>query len=345
MKQSQNGWRSESWKEYQENILPELISAEFASLIEEVKTKNERDALKKQVCFDKLEACSNQCETADPLGEEKHAITPFLIHQYKNRVLLLATEKCFSHCRYCFRKSYTSRPKGFLKKSEIKQVCEYLEKHKNIDEILISGGDPLTANIKDLQYLLFSLREVSSLLIFRICTRAPIFAPSVFSEKLLNLLEKAKPLWVIPHINHVAELGRMQRKCIEDILKRGISIQSQSVLLKGVNDDVQTLTTLFHTLAMLGIKPGYLFQLDMAFGTAHFRVALDLALSLWEKVRAELSGLSTPVFAVDLMEGGGKFPLSAISFQNKFFYDGKETITKKECNKIYTYTTINDTKR
>ena len=342
MRNKQNNWRGKSWKEYQKDTLVQLISPEFEALIEEAKTAEDKNALRRQVYFDNEEMCFSDRESADPLGESNHAITPFLVHQYKNRVLLLATGKCFSHCRYCFRKSYTARPQGFITNDEIDMVCSYLAQHKDIDEVLISGGDPLTASMEELSSLLASLRKVSDNLILRICTRAPIFAPSIFSSELLSLLEDAKPLWVIPHINHVAELGISQRKCLGAILKRGIAMQSQSVLLKGVNDDVHSLVSLFHTLAKLAIKPGYLFQLDMAFGTSHFRVPLDKALSLWEEVREELSGLSTPVFAVDLMDGGGKFPLSSIALQNTFYYDGKETLIKKKFDKTYIYSTANN---
>ena len=337
----QNNWRCESWQEYENHKFSELVSAEFLELIESISVESEKQALKKQVFFSSNETPYSKNETSDPLGESKHAGTPFLIHQYKNRILLLVTEKCFSHCRYCFRKSYTSRPQSFIKREEIDEACVYLENHPNVDEVLISGGDVLTASAQELKLLLFKLRSVSKNIILRICTRAPIFAPSVFTTDLLEELQNAKPLWVIPHINHPAELGLMQRKCIDSILKRGIAMQSQSVLLKGVNDNPSTLINLFHTLTMLGIKPGYLFQLDKAFGTRHFLVPLDKALSIWDDVKKELSGLSMPTFAVDLNNGGGKFPLSVVTMQNSFSYDGKQTITKKECNKIYSYSTEN----
>lgn len=337
-------WRDSSSCDYQKNILPELVSKEFLSLIKNATCKKDREALERQVFFDDAERDVASVESADPLGEAKHSVTPFLVHQYKNRVLLLSTGKCFSHCRYCFRKSYTTRPNGFVSKEKIEKVVHYLKAHSNIDEILISGGDPLTASLQELSYLLCRLRDISPNIIFRLCTRAPIFAPSIFSPSLFSILEDAKPLWIIPHINHIAELGTSQKSAIKDILRHGIPMQSQTVLLKRINDDASSLVSLFHTLTMLGIKPGYLFQLDHAFGTKHFRVPLDKGLKLWEEVREELSGLSTPSFAVDLMEGGGKFPLSAVGLQHSFFYDGKQTIIKKDCNKTYTYSTLNDIK-
>ena len=341
----EESWRKKSWEDYKSNNLSELISADFLKLIEETSLIEEKKALRCQVFFDEKEMNVSQDENADPLGEANHEVSPILIHQYKNRVLLLATGKCFAHCRYCFRKSYTARPKGFITSTELENVISYLKENSCVKEILISGGDPLTASFEELKYLLITLRRAFPSLIFRLCTRSPIFAPSIFSDELLSLLADVKPLWLIPHINHSCELGTSQRLCLENILKRGIPMQSQTVLLKGINDDVQTLSLLFNNLTMLGIKPGYLFQLDMAFGTSHFRVPLKEALILWENVKNELSGLSTPTFAVDLPSGGGKFPLSAVSFQKIFNYDGRNTIsvTKKD-NKVYTYSTKNDKK-
>jgi len=339
-----SSWRDVSSCDYQNNILSELVSKEFLSLIKNTTCEKDRKALERQVFFDEAEREVSLVENADPLGEAKHIVTPFLVHQYKNRVLLLSTGKCFSHCRYCFRKSYTARPNSFISKDAIEEVASYLKLHTNINEILISGGDPLTASLKELSYLLSRLREISPNIIFRLCTRAPIFAPSIFSSHLFSILKDAMPLWIIPHINHTAELGESQKRALKDVLRHGIPMQSQTVLLKGINDDATSLSSLFHTLTMLGIKPGYLFQLDAAFGTKHFRVPLDEGLRLWEEVRGELSGLSMPVFAVDLMGGGGKFPLSAVGLQNTFFYDGKETIIKKDYNKVYTYSTLDSIK-
>ena len=338
-------WRDKKWEDFKTNNLDELVSTDFLKLIEETTSMEEKRALKQQVFFDEKEMEVSEGENADPLGESNHEVNPVLIHQYKNRVLLLTTGKCFSHCRYCFRKSYTARPQGFITHRELNNVVSYLKEHSYIKEILISGGDPLTGSFKELKYLLETLRKTFSSLIFRLCTRSPIFAPSIFSKNILSLLEDVKPLWVIPHINHSAELGKAQKQCLNDILKTGIPMQSQTVLLKGINDNASTLISLFNNLVILGIKPGYLFQLDMAFGTSHFRVPLKEALQLWESVKNELSGLSMPTFAVDLPLGGGKFPLSAIGFQKVFNYDGnnKLTVIKKD-NKVYTYSTENDKK-
>lgn len=336
----EKSWRENSFSETAGNNLSELISPAFQKLINNAEFPEHAAALKRQVYFSKEELSFTENESADPLGEDRYCVEPFLVHQYENRVLLLSTGRCFSHCRYCFRRGFTARRAPFLNSSEICRTISYLKRHPEIREILVSGGDPLTAPIEDLALLLTELRSISPQLIIRLCTRAISFAPEVFDKAHLALLKAVKPVWIIVHINHFAELGEEQRSVISNILECGIPMQSQTVLLNAVNDKSDILVKLFHTLTCLGIKPGYLFQADLAYGTKRFRVPLKTALSLWETVKSELSGLSTPVFAVDLPGGGGKFPLSAFSFSNVFAYKGGNSFSAKGIDgNLYTYRT------
>ena len=296
--------------------LPILISPHFKELIEQVATTGDIhavNALKKQVEYSEQEEHILSYENQDPLGSCHYQITPRLIHQYKNRCLLLSTGRCFSNCRYCFRRA--SPVKGFelISKQELAEVCDYISKEKNIEEILVSGGDILTAKDEEIKQRLSELRNIRSNLLIRIGTRAPVFAPERFTPELIAFLRSIKPLWVIPHINHSAELDSKTTTCLESLTDAGIPMQSQTVLLKGVNDSVQELSKLFNKLTKAGIKPGYLFMTDIAPGTSHFRVPVTQALELYENLRNELSGLSLPVFAVDIPDGGGKFNLLQLS--------------------------------
>ena len=252
-------------------------------------------------------------ELDDPLGAEHHKVTKHLVHQYKNRVLFLTTSNCLGYCRYCFRKNFTSSNNDFVGEEELSEICRYLASHGEIQEILFSGGDPLALSDEKLENLILKIRKARPDILIRICTRALFYNPERFTESLLSLLKKSKPLWVIPHINHFYEIDKeispVSVEKINEILESGISMQSQTVLLHGINDDVETLATLFENLTKLGIKPGYLFQTDLAKGTAHFRVPMERATKLYSMLRLELSGLSLPVFAVDLPGGGGKFNL------------------------------------
>ncbi|UTC75079.1 KamA family radical SAM protein [Treponema sp. OMZ 792] len=312
----EKNWREFSAAETADFEQPVLISSAFQKLIEEAEPQDAR-ALRLQVEPSVHEKTACPYETSDPLGEQKYCISPYLVHQYENRVLLITTGTCLSYCRYCFRRGLTARSQNYIGAEELKEVTGYIKKNPQVTEVLVSGGDPLSGGFEKLERVLRELRSIKNDLLIRLCTRAPIFAPELFTGKLLRLLKQVSPLWLIPHINHPAELGKEQKRALKTCIEAGIPIQSQTVLLKGVNDNEKTLVNLFHGLACMGIKPGYLFQLDPAAGTSHFRVPLGEALELWEKAEAKLSGLSRPQFAVDLPEGGGKFPLSALLYSKK----------------------------
>ena len=254
------------------------------------------------------------CRECDKNAEDKNAQHKNrIIHQYKNRCLFITTGHCFARCRYCFRRKSPALDYPFASAAEIDELCAYIKIHSEVREILLSGGDPLTGTDTQLKALLHALRSCRSDLLIRVCTRAPVFAPERFTSALISLLKAHKPLWLIPHINHSAEFSvRFAPEAYEvlsALAENGIPMQSQTVLLRGINDSVDVLADLFHKLTLLGIKPGYLFQGDLAPGTSHLRVPIDEGLRLYEQLRAELSGLSLPVYAVDIPGGGGKFNL------------------------------------
>ena len=302
-------WRNNSGTDTAD--LPEHISPAFQRLIAAADPQSAA-ALRRQVVKTTAENTLSTHEIADPLGEARYCITPYLVHQYPNRVLLLTTGRCISYCRYCFRREFTARASGFITKPQIETVAEYIEQRPHVKEILVSGGDPMSGTYSQLGDLLYRIRRIRSDLIIRLCTRSPIFAPELFIPELIALLQQVRPLWLIPHINHPAELGAEQINALTACINSGIPVQSQTVLLRRVNDCAEILAALFHRLTCLGVKPGYLFQMDMARGTADFRVPLDRAAEIWKELTKKLSGLSLPKFAVDLPGGGGKFPLSAL---------------------------------
>lgn len=317
-------------------ILPEHISPSFQKLIDEA-CEADAIALKRQVYFSSLEQHVAPFETADPLGEANYRISENCVHQYPNRVLVLATGKCISYCRYCFRREFTSRQRGFLDNDELFKVLDYCNANPEINELLLSGGDPLSTSFKTLQNALDLIRTRCPEMLIRLCTRAIIFAPELFTKELIRVLHNCKPLWIIPHINHPAELGKMQTDTINACINAGIPMQSQTVLLKNVNDDSQILANLFRKLIVLGVKPGYLFQLDTAKGTQHFAVPFKKALDIWLELQDKVSGLSRPEFAVDLEKGGGKFSLSAVAYHNKIINITDEGFSVQKKDKIYSY--------
>ncbi len=333
-------WRTENPGKVQSSF-PCRIPPAFASLIAAAENSGDAgaaDALKRQVCPSPGEGLITGNERSDPLGEASHCVFPRLVHQYKNRVLLLSTGRCIGYCRYCFRRSFGAGNYGFISDEETEQVCGYIAGNPEIDEILVSGGDPMSAPFRKLEALFSKIRGARPSLLIRLCTRAPVFAPEIFTPKKLKTLKSFRPLWIIPHINHPEELGSAQRKCLSAFIDAGIPVQSQTVLLQGVNDDSGILCRLFKDLTCLGVKPGYLFQCDLAPGTSCFRVPLKKGLSIWKELRKELSGLSLPSFAVDLPGGGGKFPLSVAALvENIVSCTNNELIIRCDDGKVYTY--------
>ncbi len=308
-------------------MLTEKISPYWKTLIERLEgalslpnstsksIESSLNAIRAQIVFSEHENVVLESETSDPLGAECHTISNGLsqnrlVHQYKNRCLFLATGSCFAHCRYCFRRASNALQLPFASGIEIKTLCDYVSKNNDIKEVLITGGDPLSTSDAKLEELLKSLRDTKSDVVIRLATRAPIFAPSRITDEFVSMLQNYKPLWVIPHINHPVEISKdfaiEAHRVLEKCINAGIPMQSQTVLLRGINDSVEDLSMLFNELIILGIKPGYLFQGDMAPGTSHFRLPIDEAIDLYKNLCVELSGLSTPVFAVDLPHGGGK---------------------------------------
>lgn len=318
--------------------LPVSVPAAYRALIDAALGTPAETALRRQVEPSDLEGVVSPNESADPLGEARYLVTPRLVHQYRNRVLLLSSGRCLGYCRYCFRRGYTSRAEGFIGEDELEQVLSYLSAHGEVEEILVSGGDPLSGTEEELRFLLARIRSVRPSLVIRLCTRAPIFAPERLSESLVGFLRGVRPLWLIPHVNHPAELGSAQRAAFTRVLDAGIPIQSQTVLLKGINDEPRVLATLFNQIVALGIKPGYLFQCDLAPGTAHFRVPLSDGLSIWRELRRLCSGLSLPVYAVDLPGGGGKYPLSELALFEDNHMPSPDTLRVTGIDgKVYTY--------
>ncbi|HOI23389.1 L-lysine 2,3-aminomutase [bioreactor metagenome] len=256
-------------------------------------------------------------ESEDPLREKEHSPLPRLVHQYSSRLLIRVTGACPLYCRHCFRRNLLPSEREFISSKEILQAQGYLKEHPELREVLISGGDPLSVPTEILETLFARLREARPGIFLRLCTRAPVSLPERIDEALLSMLRKYKPLRLVIQANHPKELSGLFLEKIEKVLAAGIPVRSQTVLLKGVNDDTNTLETLFSGLCRAGVDPYYLFQGDLARGSSHFRVPLSRGLAMYEELRTRLSGLEMPRYAVDAPDGAGKLylPESVVSRQ------------------------------
>jgi len=247
-------------------------------------------------------------ELADPIGDEAHEVAPGLIHRYPDRALLLVTNQCYIRCRFCFRKERLRKKNNF----DLPQTATYLQQHPQIQEIIFSGGDPLTLTLQEWETIYTALIKIKHVKIWRIHTRIPIVNPGAVSQSYLSFLKKIsqnKKLVIVLHVNHPRELTPVNQKLINQLLELKIMLLSQGVLLKGVNDDPQVLTTLFRQLVLSGIKPYYLHHLDKAPGTHQFRVSVEEGKKIYQSLRGNLSGICIPEYVLDLPGGYGKVPV------------------------------------
>ncbi len=273
---------------------------------------SESEALRRQVVPRSAELEFLDSESPDPLSEEIHSPLPRMVHRYRNRIALLLTDSCALHCRHCFRRSFTGKNHRNLTTSECEQVIDYVNSHPEVQEILITGGDPLTLSTGYLRDILGRFRGglTNQNIIFRMATRVPAVLPDRIDQELLDLLKENHPLWMVIQFNHPDELTHDSRSALKRIREAGIPMVNQSVLLSGINDDSDILAALFQQLLAEGVKPYYLFQGDLARGTSHFRAPLERGWKIMDELRLKVSGLALPTYAVDLPGGGGKIPLS-----------------------------------
>jgi len=280
------------------------------------------DPLRRQFIPTAAEFQTQPYELDDPLGEEHFSPLPRLIHRYPDRALLLVTDQCAVHCRYCFRSRFTGSANGGISPDQLSAVASYLAAHPGIRELILSGGDAFMLGDGKLADILDAARRARPDIVFRVATRMPLVMPSRVTAGLAALLRVHAPLWVVVQVNHPAELGPDASQALGVLSDAGIPLISQTVLLAGVNDDVDTLTELFTSLVRSRVKPYYLFQGDLAPGTAHFRVNLARSLEIVAELRGRISGLAMPVFAVDIPGGAGKVPLepSALAGEDEIGY-------------------------
>ena len=288
--------------------LPIKIPSSFFDLID---PDDPFDPIRRQVVPTVFEHVEVEGETLDPLAEKRHAATSRLIHRYSGRAAFLATDRCFIHCRYCFRRRFTGTFQGPATKEEIEQAARYVEGHPSITELLFTGGDLFTLSDARLETMIEAFRSRRPDLIIRLCTRAPAARAQRFTPALISMIKTfdTAPFFLMTQFNHGRELTKEALRATALFIDNGIPAMNQTVLLKRVNDDADTLERLCNALLANRIKPYYLFQGDLVSGTAHLRVSIEDGMKLEAELRRRLSGLAMPLYALDLPEGGGKIPL------------------------------------
>jgi lysine 2,3-aminomutase len=249
-------------------------------------------------------------EMADPCGEDSHMPVPGLVHRYPDRVLFLVTDRCASYCRYCTRSRVVSGVGEQHLDTQMEAAFRYLERTPEVRDVLLSGGDPLLFSDDKLDKILTRLRSIPHIQFVRIGSRIPIFLPQRITPELCAMLKKHHPLFISIHTNHPRELTSEVRDALGRLADAGIPLGNQSVLLNGINDDVEIQKALVHKLLMCRVRPYYLYQCDLITGSSHLRTSVTKGLDIIEGLRGHTTGYAIPQFVIDGPGGGGKIPLN-----------------------------------
>ncbi len=249
-------------------------------------------------------------EMSDPCGEDSHSPVPGLVHRYPDRVLFLVTDRCAAYCRYCTRSRMVSNATGYDFHPEFDRQIEYVSRHPEIRDVLLSGGDPLLLSDEKLEFLLSRLRAIPHVEFLRLGTRIPIFLPQRITPALCAMLRKFHPLFISVHSNHPRELTTEVRDALGRLADAGVPLGNQTVLLRHVNDDVVVMRALMQKLLMCRVKPYYIYQCDLISGSAHLRSSVRKGLEIMENLRGHTTGYAVPQYVIDAPGGGGKVPIN-----------------------------------
>jgi len=288
--------------------LPVGITPYYASLLD---PSDPAQALRRTVVPVLGEYDLTPGEAEDPLGEDTHSPVPGLVHRYPDRVLLLVTNFCSVYCRYCTRaRMVGSAGERSVKKGDIEAALDYIENTPVVRDVLISGGDPLSLDDDRLDYILRRLRKIRHVEFVRIGSKQPVVQPMRVTTTLTRILKRYHPLWMSLHFTHPDEITPEVSEACGRLADAGVPLGSQTVLLKGVNDDLDTMRSLVHGLLRIRVKPYYLYQCDPISGSSHFRTPVSTGVELIRGLRGHTTGYAVPTFVVDAPNGGGKIPIA-----------------------------------
>ncbi len=275
-------------------------------------------------------------EENDPLGEDHDTVAPGLVHRYPDRVLFLTTGTCSTYCRYCTRSRMVGNPGGEYQFSvrQWDKALAYIEAHTEVRDVLLSGGDPLTIGDDKLDYLLGRLHQIKHVEFVRMGTKVPTVLPQRITKDLIKVLKKHHPLFMSLHFIHPNELTPEVTEATTRLADAGIPLGAQVVLLKGINDNSETMKTLMQGLLKRRVRPYYLFQCDPIQGSGHFRTKVEKGLEIIQALRGHTTGYATPIFAVDAPGGGGKIQIAPDFVVGR---EGDDLLLRNFEGKVYRY--------
>jgi lysine 2,3-aminomutase len=285
---------------------PLAITPYYLSLID---MADPNDPIRLQSLPSPEELTMSGAGTEDPLEEHEHSVVPGLVHRYPDRVLMVLTDVCPMLCRHCTRKREWRSGNWVRPTAEINAMLDYIRTHAEVRDVIISGGDPLTLSTPRLEEVLKGLKQIKHVEMVRIGTRCPVVLPQRIDAELCDMLSKYGPIWLNTHFNHPREITPEAMQAVDRLLRAGVPVNNQSVLLKGVNDTLEIQRSLCHSLLRAKARPYYLFQCDAVQGTERFWTPVETGIKIIEGLRGFTSGLAVPTFVIDLPEGGGKIPV------------------------------------
>jgi lysine 2,3-aminomutase len=264
--------------------------------------------IRRQVVPTTDELAGDIVDELDPLDETGHSPVKNLVHNYEDRVAFCVTAECAVYCRYCLRKRMVGDASYFMRTDEHQAAIDYIAEHDEIRDVLLTGGDPLTFNEDNLEWLLSRLRAIDHVELIRFGTRMPVKLPYRITEDLCDLLERYHPIWINTHFNHPKELTDEAAAAIDRLKQAGVPVGNQTVLLEGINDDPDTMKALNEGLVRMRVRPYYLYQAQVIGGTAHMRTPIEVGMHLMRRLRGRTSGFAIPTYVLDTPHG--KVPLN-----------------------------------
>ena len=289
-----------------ETVLPLGITPYYMSL---VSPEDPHQPIRRTVIPTVHETVRTAGEADDPLGEDAQSPVPGMVHRYPDRVLLLLSDFCSTYCRYCTRSRVVGHGSIHPSRSRLEQAFDYISRTPAIRDVLISGGDPLLLGEEKLAWVLSRLRQIPHVEIVRIGTKVPAVLPQRITPRLVRMLRQFHPLWMSLHFTHPDECTPEAHRACAMLADAGIPLGSQTVLLQGINDSVETMRRLVHNMLKMRVRPYYLYQCDPITGSAHFRTPIEKGLEIIRGLRGFTSGYAVPTYVVDAPGGGGKIPL------------------------------------
>ena len=293
----------------------EAVAHQFAvaitpRMLDVIDPQNPDDPVARQFLPDVRELECHHEERTDPIGDERFSPLPGIVHRYPDRALLLPLKVCPVYCRFCFRRETIGTiENGLLSSKELQNAIDYIRKHTEIWEVILSGGDPLMLSPRRLERILLDLRSIDHVRVIRIHSRVPLVAPERISQRVTQVLRAALPVFVVLHCNHPREFTEAGALACAQLVDAGIPMLSQTVLLRGINDDIETMTALLRLLVEHRIKPYYLHHGDQARGTGHFRTRITTGQELVARLHGNVSGICQPTYVLDIPGGYGKTPI------------------------------------